>query len=378
MADLTLETLAGELHRLFPLPPDASREFSRKRELLQVHMRDRLMSLDSIHELTGYHLVTDLLDSHRNHVNLMANVFEYDLCALLVQTIPRMHLASLSRGFSREYFTVELSAWRDAAAVVLCPESAGAVIPVYQWIIDHHDDLVSAARKSAAGAPPSGGTPWDSMAERFLKQLVWGNTRECLSIASEIASTDQLMPFFRHVVQPAMHEIGLMWERGVISVSQEHAASSIVGRVMSSLYASFARPHPTKGRAVVGAVTCEYHELGAWIISDMLELDGWEVRYLGANTPPGDMLTILERFSPHIFALSVTMPFNLEHASRIISAMRENPRTAQIAVLAGGIAINMSPGLWKTIGADGSAPDVEGAVELAAQLWERLPADRRQ
>jgi methanogenic corrinoid protein MtbC1 len=48
-------------------------------------------------------------------------------------------------------------------------------------------------------------------------------------------------------------------------------------------------PSQAKGKAVITAAPNEFYEIGAWMISDILEFDGWEVRYLGANTPVNDL-----------------------------------------------------------------------------------------
>ena len=35
------------------------------------------------------------------------------------------------------------------------------------------------------------------------------------------------------------------------------------------------------------------------MISDVLDQDGWQVRYLGANTPDGDLLKMVDEFYTH-------------------------------------------------------------------------------
>lgn len=60
-----------------------------------------------------------------------------------------------------------------------------------------------------------------------------------------------------------MYEIGLLWEKGLISVAQEHLATSIVMRIMSYLYMDFILVENTKGKAIITASANEYHEIRA-------------------------------------------------------------------------------------------------------------------
>ena len=369
--------LTTELHSFFPIPDDASLEYSRLRGALEELVNNRVSSLPHINKIVPHRLRSVMLDNHRNHVNFMANVFTFNQPDMLLQTIPWVYRTYHDHGFSYDYFPEHLTAWQNAVTELLMPTAAAAINPVYRWMVDHHNQFVTASLSADSGTDTTTDLGWSSVKERFFNGLIRGRSQECLAVSSEIRSVDQLMPFMQNVVQPCMYEIGELWERGEITVALEHQASSIVGRVMSSLYANFARPHPSKGRAVVSSATNEYHELGAWIVSDMLELDGWEVRYLGANTPVSDLLTMMVRFKPHLLALSITMPFNVEHAHSIISAMRQEPKIAQTTVMVGGNAMNSAPGLWKAIGAHGYALDAEGAVFFAREKWERMTAAER-
>ncbi|MDD2365807.1 MAG: cobalamin-dependent protein [Desulfuromonadaceae bacterium] len=212
---------------------------------------------------------------------------------------------------------------------------------------------------------------------KFMEALLSGSYRPAISLASGLVTREQLKGFYLHVVQPSMYEVGQLWESGEISVTREHAASAIVTRVIAVLQANFSRQQPSKGRAIVTATANEHHELGAWIVADMLELDGWEVRYLGANTPFESLTEMTVRLRPHLLAISVTMPHNVESVRSFIAGLRQQPNIEKTTILVGGMAMNFSPDLWRNIGADGYAPDFESAVAFAEKLWERLPEEKR-
>lgn len=80
-----------------------------------------------------------------------------------------------------------------------------------------------------------------------------------------------------------MYEVGNLWERGEISVAEEHLASSIISRIMSTIYSKFITFENTRGKAVVTATANEFHKLGSRIVADSLEMNGWDVNHLGSR-----------------------------------------------------------------------------------------------
>lgn len=213
--------------------------------------------------------------------------------------------------------------------------------------------------------------------DEFLTALLRGDSHVALRFTESVETIDQLKEFFRLIVQPAMYAVGQLWEAGDISVTQEHAASAMVSRIMAVLHAKFSIHQPTKGRAIVAATANEYHELGAWIVADMLELDGWEVRYLGANTPLKSIAEMVVRLKPHLLAISITMPANVDPIRKFIDELRHDAKVDGTLILIGGMAINKSPEMWKELGADGYAPDFDSAVIFARNTWDSLPSNKR-
>ena len=65
------------------------------------------------------------------------------------------------------------------------------------------------------------------------------------------------------------------------------------------------RMPPCDGRlAIVTGTPGELHALGARMVGDFLEADGWEVIQLGASTPAPDLAELVDRERPDVIALS--------------------------------------------------------------------------
>jgi methanogenic corrinoid protein MtbC1 len=297
----------------------------------------------------------------------MANVFSLNQFELLAKTYAWFYQTYRARGFSYDYFPIELKAWTDAIQSRLALEHQKPILEIYTWLLAMHDKLVILAQHQSDESDGYGALD-ASLRKRFLDALLNAEHTEARLIAREVKDAAGFESFLLEVIQPSMYEIGRLWEQNIVSVAQEHLASSIVSRVMSQLYADIVSIKPTKGRAVITAAPNEYHELGAWMVSDLLELDGWQIRYLGTSTPLPDLLKLLEDFKPHLLAISVTMPFNLDKVKNIITAVRERESLRTIKIMVGGGVLQTMPNLWSELGADAVAGNAKEAVEVAGKL----------
>lgn len=162
----------------------------------------------------------------------------------------------------------------------------------------------------------------------------------------------------------------MLWERNEVTVADEHLATAIIGRISSYLYSRFVGTPQTKGMAIVSAVPNEYHEVGARMVADILEIDGWDVTYLGANIPLEELVTILKKKQPFMLALSVATAFNLEKARLVIKTVKSHRDLSAIRILVGGLAFRSAPRLWREFGADGYAANLADATAQSDAWWQ--------
>ena len=122
-----------------------------------------------------------------------------------------------------------------------------------------------------------------------------------------------LAELYQRVIAPAMHELGLLWEKGAITVADEHLATGITHRVLAAL-----RPPAlveqvfetcsTRPRALLATVEGEQHALGLRMAADLIEDAGYQVAYLGADVPTDALVAAIKALSPDLVCLSATMP----------------------------------------------------------------------
>ncbi|MEW6184893.1 MAG: B12-binding domain-containing protein [Thermodesulfobacteriota bacterium] len=367
-----LNSLIENAQGLSPIPAEAVFAYEDRKDLLIEQVDQAMKNRPDIAALLGYSPQSVMFDNHRNHFHFMLNVFKLNHFELLARTVPWVYRSYHAHGFSYDYFPATLEAWIKALGRHLDPAAARVIVPVYRWMVDHHQQMISLS-KDPAILPPLPDPVWQKVKEVFLSALLRGEHRSCLRLAEErVKAATDLPDFYLQVIQPSLYEIGRLWEEGEISVAQEHLASAMVSRVMAALSPRFTPLEYSKGRAVVTSAPNEFHAIGGWMVSDLLEMDGWQVQFLGPNTPERELVTLLKEFLPHLLSLSIIMPFNLDRARGVIQEIKKDPGLQEIRIMVGGLVFQNAPSLWKQLGADGFAADARAAATLAQQWWREL------
>ncbi len=366
-----LDKLLEQARELQAVSNAAVGEYREKRAVLTEHVNNAIGNNPDYLSLAGTNPLQVVYDNHANHIAFMANVFQFGLYEMMLRLILWVYRSYHARGFSYDYFIKELEAWIEAIRENMHENHAREIVNIYAWLLQHHKEFIALSDDDSCFE--TGTDPQVSKVKSFfLSCLLKGDSRGCQKIAFDfVQSREDVMVFYLHIIQPAMYEIGRGWEMGEVSVAQEHLASAIVARVMSSLYQDYVLGQERQQRkAVVTAAPNEYHEMGAHMISDFLEMEGWDVYYLGSNTPAMDLIKLSVDKKPFLLAISITMPFNLESVKETIQMVRDENALEGVKIMLGGMVFNMESRLWKQLGADGWAGDAKGAVELAQQWYK--------
>lgn len=365
----TLKSLTTSVQSLPDIPLESAIAHANHLQALTDDVDRQLTNRPDIGHLIGHNPIYVMTDNHRHHGQFMATVFRFRLYDLLARTIPWVYRAYSNHKFTYDYFPVELSAWKQSISNKLLPEEAAPILSVYDWMLANHDLVTRLASSSTPLATPAP-DEWIETRGLYFQALLKGDAQTCLGIAREAVTEESRLPdFYMHVLQPVMYDVGNLWEAGKLSVASEHLATAITGRVISTLYANLSMPAPTKGLAVITSAPGERHEMGGWMISDLLELSGWRVKYLGADTPAKDIVHCVQEELPTVLMLSATMPFHIPHVADLIQKIRGRQELAPLHIMVGGGAFNQSEENWKQVGADAWALNAEEAVEMAEKRF---------
>jgi methanogenic corrinoid protein MtbC1 len=307
--------------------------------------------------------------NHRNHAAFMSEVLRTNNLDLLVDTLPWAYFAYTNQCVSVDYFAAELEIWVQVIGEFLPEEDAEAILPIYRWMLRVHPETVEAAAHYTS-EPALVSADHAAVYVEILERLIAGDhpavIEHCRSLLHGGMTFSHLL---QSIFYPAMVEIGVRWEQGRLSVALEHQATAMVYRILSALYYEQPFPSAGRGRALVASVADEFHELGAWMVTTCLDLDGWDVTYLPRDCTLEQVVAAAVERPPAFVALSVGLPSHVQSARETVSALREALGPASSTkILVGGRAFVTTPSLVESVGADLFLADCEAAVVWARTL----------
>jgi DNA-binding transcriptional MerR regulator len=132
----------------------------------------------------------------------------------------------------------------------------------------------------------------------------------------EVVLTDVILPYLR--------ELGARWERGEITVAQEHFASNVVRGRLLGLARGWGR-----GVGPIALLAClpgEHHDLGLIAFGLTLRSHGWRIAYLGADTPLDTLERAAEAIEPAFVVVSATTDERIAPVSTQLKALARSYR----------------------------------------------------
>jgi methanogenic corrinoid protein MtbC1 len=209
--------------------------------------------------------------------------------------------------------------------------------------------------------------------QRYLAALLAGDRRDALAVVDDAVRADVgIRALYLEVFQPAMREIGRLWQENRITVADEHLATAItqaaMGRLYDRLFTGGAGPGPL---LVAACADQERHELGLRMICDVLEMEGWDTVFLGASVPVEDLVRMVLDRKPQVVALSASITPHVARVREAVNAIRTAVPRGGPMIVVGGRAFADDPALAGRLGADLTARD---ALEATERLKERFAA----
>lgn len=133
--------------------------------------------------------------------------------------------------------------------------------------------------------------------------------------------------FLSEIVMPYLRDLGARWERGEVTVAQEHFASNIVRGRLLGIARGWGRG--LGPRALLACVPGEQHELGLLAFGLALRTHGWRVEYLGADTPLDTIRGVANSLDVDLVVVSSVTP---ERVGELVTDLRQIARERRLAV----------------------------------------------
>ncbi len=212
--------------------------------------------------------------------------------------------------------------------------------------------------------------------ERYFQAVAAVDAIGAIEIVMDLlesgAAPDQIT---HEVLGPAQVRVGDLWEQGVWSVADEHAATAVTETALAALAAATTRRTTAQRHVVMACAEGEWHTLPARMAASVVAAAGdVRVTMLGPSLPAEHLGRRLAAGDVDLLALSCTLPTNLIGAARSIAAAH----AAGVPVIAGGRAFGLTFRRAQAVGADAWAadtPDLSGPVPGLTGIDREIPLE---
>ena len=171
----------------------------------------------------------------------------------------------------------------------------------------------------------------------YFNSLIKGDKQECAAIFEEVVNRNvPVEEIYTGLFQRSLYQVGECWEMNKISVATEHMATAITENLMIRLQPQLFSTERTGKKAVIACVANEHHQIGAKMVADIFEMNGWDGYFIGANTPLTELIRFLESKNPDLIGLSLSIYYNLPELKNTVAEIRQH--FPDLPVMVGGQA----------------------------------------
>jgi 5-methyltetrahydrofolate--homocysteine methyltransferase len=178
------------------------------------------------------------------------------------------------------------------------------------------------------------------------------------------APADQIM---QQGLIAAMSEVGRLFECGDYYTPEMLIAARAMQAGLNVL-----KPYLVQGgvkaagRAAIGTVKGDLHDIGKNLVGMMLKGAGFEILDLGTDVAPEKFVAAVRSEGVDIVALSALLTTTMPNMQVTIDALKAAGLRDSVKVIVGGAPVTEA--YAKQIGADGYSPDASAAARLAKAL----------
>jgi MerR family transcriptional regulator, light-induced transcriptional regulator len=175
--------------------------------------------------------------------------------------------------------------------------------------LDRGLSAAEAARAAAADARPSERL-LDDAATRLLAAIHDYDEPAVHTVLDESFAAFSLEAVLRELILPTLALVGREWEQGMLGISQEHFASNLIRARLLAVARLWGR-----GSGPLALLACapgEHHDMSLLAFGLILRSHGWQILFLGADTPIATISETAASRQPQLTVLASFDPARLE------------------------------------------------------------------
>ncbi|MEM1557473.1 MAG: corrinoid protein [Thermoproteota archaeon] len=168
-------------------------------------------------------------------------------------------------------------------------------------------------------------------------------------------------------ISTAMEEVGRRFEASEYFLSELIVAGEICKEISQMLQPYMKSSEIKKiGKAVIGTVKGDLHDIGKNIFGMMLEAAGFEVIDLGTDVPAEAFVEAVRVHKPDIVGMSALLTVTMVEMENVVNELKKAGLRDKVKIIVGGAPITEE--YAKKIGADAYGKDAVAGVDIC-KAW---------
>ncbi len=195
----------------------------------------------------------------------------------------------------------------------------------------------------------------------FMECLAAENKEACIDFVRGKLDSGELdiLTLYNEILMPAQNQL-VCWQDESLCIWKEHVRTSIVRTIIEFCFPYVIKERDEKfggangKKVLIGCPAQEYHEIGARMVADYFTLLGFDVVFVGANTPQKEIMDALAHVNPAYVGISVTNFYNLVAANKLADELVRIREEKELGfkIVVGGNAFRNNPGAKEELHAD--------------------------
>lgn len=208
----------------------------------------------------------------------------------------------------------------------------------------------------------------DSDLERLSESIMTGNMEVAVEVTrNALAEGVNPQDLISKYMIKGMQEIGSRFENGEAYVPELLMAARAMKAALELIKPLLQGDKSSVlGRAVIGTVYGDLHDIGKNLVSAMMEGCGFEVVNLGVNVTADKFVEAAVQEKADLILCSALLTTTMDYLKTVIEAVDQAGLRPKVKVMVGGAPVTQS--FATQIGADGYSENANAAVKEAKRL----------
>ena len=202
------------------------------------------------------------------------------------------------------------------------------------------------------------------MSDSLVDAMSAMREQEVLAIARVLLDGDEDPLKILDDCSKAMEIVGRRFEEGTYFLPELMLAGDML-RQISVMVKPRLQGEATSGRegkVLMGTVEGDIHDIGKDIVTFLLEVNGFGVRDIGIDVPPGTFVEEIKAFQPQVVGMSGLLTLAYDSMKRTVQAIEEAGLRNTVKIMIGGA--QMSEKVRAHTGADAFGKDAMEGIAL--------------